>query len=275
MQLVLASGWSDEHAIVTSDLLDGHVALVTGGGTNLTRAAAAELVRNGAEVVVVGTDEQQLDALGDELGERCSSVCCDVRARAGCERAVELALARHGHVDSLLNNAGGPIDGPPRGEHGWGQVERDNVDGTVQMTEVVVERAFEPGGRGVIASVTATIAGERAGLAQIASGAAVVGRLTREWAERWAGERITAVTVSLGEAEPPARPAPAAQRPHETSSIVADPVAAATALGWLPALVGSPLGRSMSGRTITLDGSVTEWWGPMRAAQPAREPSPR
>lgn len=32
--------------------------------------------------------------------------------------------------------------------------------------------------------------------------------------------------------------------------------------GWLAALVASPLGRSLSGSTITLDGAADDWWGP-------------
>jgi len=31
--------------------------------------------------------------------------------------------------------------------------------------------------------------------------------------------------------------------------------------GWLAALVASPLGRSLSGSTITLEGAAADWWG--------------
>ncbi len=42
--------------------LRDHVALVTGGGTNLGKAAAEELVRCGASVVIAGRREDVLQA---------------------------------------------------------------------------------------------------------------------------------------------------------------------------------------------------------------------
>src|SRR3712207_7022977 len=49
-------------------LLEGRVALVTGGGTNLGKTAAAELVRCGAAVVIAGRREEVLAEAGAEIG---------------------------------------------------------------------------------------------------------------------------------------------------------------------------------------------------------------
>ena len=49
-------------------LLDGQVAIVTGGGTNLGKAAAAELVRCGASVLIAGRREEVLEAAAEEIG---------------------------------------------------------------------------------------------------------------------------------------------------------------------------------------------------------------
>src|SRR5271170_1116523 len=53
-------------AVFAPGLLDGHVVLVTGGGTGLGRASAVELARCGARVVVTGRREE---VLGEALAE--------------------------------------------------------------------------------------------------------------------------------------------------------------------------------------------------------------
>ena len=63
--------------------LEGRVAIVTGGGTNLGKAAAAELVRCGASVVIVGRRADELEEAAAEVGERCSWVAADISERAG------------------------------------------------------------------------------------------------------------------------------------------------------------------------------------------------
>src|SRR5437660_11684157 len=87
--------------------LEGKVAIVTGGGTNLGKAAAIELARCGADVVIAGRREEVLAEAVEEIGPRSSFVAGDIRERADAERIVGAALERHGRLDLLLNNAGG------------------------------------------------------------------------------------------------------------------------------------------------------------------------
>ncbi|CAN5215520.1 SDR family oxidoreductase [soil metagenome] len=233
----------------------GHVAIVTGGATNLGRAAAAEFARCGADVVIADRNADALEAAAAEIGPRCTWVSGDIREVADCERIVGVALDRHGRVDTLLNNAGGEhyaaadVSTP----EGWAAVQRLNTDGTQQMTHACVERALRTGGGGMIASVAVSA---RHGLT------ATVDELTREWAQRWQEDGISAVALALDCRDPEqrgrtaelvggvGRPAPLGRlgEPHE--------------FGWLAALVASPLGRSLSGTTITLDGAAGDWWGP-------------
>src|SRR5437764_14097287 len=77
-------------------MLEGRVAIITGGGTNLGKAAAEELARCGAYVVIAGRRAEVLQATADEIGERCSSVTGDIRERAGAQEIVASALERHG-----------------------------------------------------------------------------------------------------------------------------------------------------------------------------------
>src|SRR3954453_12219836 len=93
--------------IFAPDLLPHRVALVTGGGTNLGREAARELLACGADVVIAGRREEVLAQAVAELGERFSYVVGYMRERESAYVIVSFALARHGRVDVLVNNAGG------------------------------------------------------------------------------------------------------------------------------------------------------------------------
>src|SRR4030081_3490099 len=106
--------------------LAGRVALVTGGGTNLGKAAAAELARCGAQVVIAGRRVEVLEAAAAEVGGHCSCAAGDIRDDAGAEQIVRTVLARHGKLDFVLNNAGGQYFVPAEGisPKGWGAVQR-------------------------------------------------------------------------------------------------------------------------------------------------------
>src|SRR4051812_83153 len=135
--------------IFRPDLLAGQAAIVTGGGTNLGRQAAAELLGCGADVVIAGRREEVLAQAAAELGERCSYVVGDIRERADAELIVAGALERHGRLAVLVNNAGGQYFVPAEAiaAKGWRAVMRLNVEGTMTMTHAAAQAAWL-GGRG-------------------------------------------------------------------------------------------------------------------------------
>src|SRR5919202_6153511 len=94
-------------------LLDGQVAVVSGGGSGLGRAAALELASLGARVAVCGRRQEPLDetvALAQE--GLVEAHPCDIREEEQVEALVEAVLDRHGRVDLLVNNAGGQFLSP-------------------------------------------------------------------------------------------------------------------------------------------------------------------
>jgi citronellol/citronellal dehydrogenase len=247
------------------DLLDGHVAIVTGGGTNLGKAAAAELVRCGASVVIAGRREDVLVTAATQIGPRCSWVAADIREPADCERVVDVALERHGRVDTLLNNAGGQYFAAAEAitPKGWAAVQRLNVDGTLQMTQACVERALRPGGGGMIASVTVSPHQGFAAMAHSGAARAAVEAMTRDWAQRWQDDGISAVALALGRFDTESlRKYPAELTAGAARSVPLGRLGVPREFGWLAALVASSLGRALSGSTITLDGAADDWWGP-------------
>jgi NAD(P)-dependent dehydrogenase (short-subunit alcohol dehydrogenase family) len=88
---------------------EGKVAVITGGGGGIGKAAAAGLLGEGASVVLSSRRQQVLDAARDELdpsGERVALVSGGVSSSADAERVVEVALERFGRVDVLVNSTG-------------------------------------------------------------------------------------------------------------------------------------------------------------------------
>src|SRR3954454_10520264 len=136
---------ADSSDIFATNLLQGRVILVTGGGTGLGRAAARELVACGAQVVICGRREEVLRATAQELGASYGAGAA--REPGDARRIVALTLERHGRLDVLVNNAGGQYFVPAEAisAKGWRAVTRLNVGGTELMTRTA-ELAFADGG---------------------------------------------------------------------------------------------------------------------------------
>jgi citronellol/citronellal dehydrogenase len=83
-------------------LLAGCTALVTGGGTNLGKHAAAELRACDARVVIAGRREDVLAEAAEEIG--CEFAVGDIRDAEG---AAAIAGVAGPSLDLLVNNAGG------------------------------------------------------------------------------------------------------------------------------------------------------------------------
>src|SRR3954470_11201735 len=89
-------------------LLDGQVAIVSGGGSGLGRASALELAALGAEVVVCGRRPEPLEQTAAKAdGGRVAARACVIREEDQVEALVDAVLDRHGRIDLLVNNAGG------------------------------------------------------------------------------------------------------------------------------------------------------------------------
>src|ERR1700704_1931445 len=184
-------------------LLDGQVALITGGGTGLGRGTAIELARCGATVVVSGRREELLRrTVGeiDELGGAAEGVVGGVGETEGAARLLTTVLERCGRLDVLVNNAGGQYFTPAEAiaAKGWRAVWRLNVDGTLNMARAAYEQAMRAAGRGTIINVTLSPHHGMPGMAHSGAARAAVEALTRELASQWAGEGISVVAAAAG-----------------------------------------------------------------------------
>src|SRR5215207_9912081 len=88
---------------------EGKVAVITGGGGGIGKAAAARLLDEGASVVLAGRRRHVLEAAKSELdpsGERVGLVSGGVSSAGDAERLIGETVARFGRLDVLVNSTG-------------------------------------------------------------------------------------------------------------------------------------------------------------------------
>jgi len=83
-------------------MLQGKVAVVTGGSRGVGKGIACELSRNGAKVFVTGRSEADLQRVEGAVG-----ICCDHRVDAQVAAAFEQVAKEGGAIDALVNNVWG------------------------------------------------------------------------------------------------------------------------------------------------------------------------
>jgi NAD(P)-dependent dehydrogenase (short-subunit alcohol dehydrogenase family) len=89
-----------------SGLLDGKVAVVTGGTSGIGLAIARRFVAEGALVFITGRRQAQIDEAAAELGPQAVGVRCDVGNLAELDALYDVIRQRSGRIDVLVANAG-------------------------------------------------------------------------------------------------------------------------------------------------------------------------
>ena len=123
------------------------VAVVTGAGSGIGRAAAHAFARRGARVVVTDLDQARAHEVANEIGEQAVAVRCDVTSVADLEAARAVALEHFARVDLVMNNVGvlavGPVEMIPL--EGWERVIDINLMSAVRSLTVFLPGLLEQG----------------------------------------------------------------------------------------------------------------------------------
>lgn len=87
--------------------IKGKVAVVTGGAGILCAPICRELASAGARVAVLDLRADAAEGLATEIGKGAIGVTCNVLDRVDVETAAQKVMDAFGHVDILVNGAGG------------------------------------------------------------------------------------------------------------------------------------------------------------------------
>src|ERR687888_1342107 len=254
--------------IFAPGLLDGQVAIVTGGGGGLGRATALELAGCGATVVVCGRRREPLEeTVARAEGDRCEAIECDIREEDQVEALVDRVLERHRRVDVLVNNAGGQYMTPAEDitSKGFRTVMRLNVEGTWLMSHAVATKAMIPEGRGgKIVNVTLSPHQGLPGMAHSSAARAAVENLTRVLSIEWArfNIRLTALAAGHFDTETLRTKYPRPVVEGVAGTVPLGRLGTEEEFAWLVAFVASPGGDYFSGAVLTIDGARDNWPGP-------------
>ena len=243
---------------------DGTCVVVTGGGTGLGKAIAAEFARLGASIVLASRKDEHLAAgretlepLGDVL-----TVTCDIRDPESIAAMLDAATERFGLPTVLVNNAAAnfPVPAEDMSPNAWRTVVDITLNGTFFCAREFGRRHLAAGSAASIVNIGASYAWTGGpGFAHSAAAKAGVKNLTESLAVEWGpyGIQVNSVVPGLF--------------PHEdmTADItgnldrtsdkdVCQPalrVGQRHELGWAVTFLASPYARFISGHTLVVDGA--------------------
>lgn len=152
-------------------LVQGKVALITGAGSGVGRAACLLFSEHGAKVVAAdinGANAEETAAMVRDAGGECVAVTCNVADPASVDAAVAAAVDGFGRLDAIYNNAGITIS-PVPGKGLRSLVECDpeemkrvedvNINGVIYGSQAAIRQFEKQGGGGGCIVSTASVAG--------------------------------------------------------------------------------------------------------------------
>lgn len=179
--------------------IHGKTAIITGGATMIGEAAAADLVRHGARVVIADINVDDGRRIADKLGASAHFHATDITDDSAIGNCVTAAVKHFGGVDFLVNCACNYVDnGAASSRAEWLQSYNVNIVGAAMMLQACRPEMVKRGGGAVVnfSSISSAVAQAGRWLYPVSKAAMV--QLTRNAALDLAADRIRVNSVSPG-----------------------------------------------------------------------------
>jgi NAD(P)-dependent dehydrogenase (short-subunit alcohol dehydrogenase family) len=185
-------------------MLEGKIAVITGGSSGIGLATAKRFVEEGAHVVITGRREKELVNAAAAIGENVTTVVGDVSRLDDLDRLYAVVKAKHGHIDVLFANAGAGTVAPleAASEAHFDQTFDVNVKGLFFTVQKALP-LFKDGGSIILTSSVSNIMVLPAFSAYAASKAAVRS-FARAWTLELKDRNIRVNSMSPGPIDTPA-----------------------------------------------------------------------
>ena len=183
--------------------LANRIAIVTGGGRGLGKAIALAYAEEGADLVLVGRGQEELNRAAEEiqaLGRKALAISADVTQIDQVKSMVQATLSEFGKIDILMNAAGQRAVFPTTELtfEDWQRVLNVNLTGSFVCSQVVGKEMIERGyGKIIMMGSMQAHSGAPERAAYIASKTGLVG-LTRALGVEWAKYGVNVNILSPG-----------------------------------------------------------------------------
>jgi citronellol/citronellal dehydrogenase len=264
-------GFTDEElarqpTVFRSDLLNGKVYLVSGGGSGMGRGMAYLLARLGADVMICGRRadklEQTATGIQQHIGREIATQAMTIRDPEQVDALIATTYDRFGRLDSLVNNGGGqfPQSAIDFSAKGWNAVIDTNLNGTWYMMQSAARQWRDRKAPGNIVNIVATIERGMPQVAHTCAARAGVIYLTKTVATEWAPLNIRVNCVAPGSIATEGLnvyPDGAAEKFANTNPMkrFGDVFDVAEAVVYLTA----DSGKFVTGETLVVDGGHSSW----------------
>ncbi|MGH1338125.1 MAG: SDR family NAD(P)-dependent oxidoreductase [Aureispira sp.] len=184
--------------------MKGKTVIITGASTGIGRAMASLFIQKGSHVVMNSLHEEKLEATYNALGKPQNAiyVAGNVGDKHVGQQIIDLAVAKFGQVDVLINNAGVFAPKP------FLEVTNEDLDffwttnlkGTYFMTQAAIPEMLKQGSGAVINIGTVLVEHAIVGFPATAplTSKGAIHALTRQLAAEFGGRNIKINTIAPG-----------------------------------------------------------------------------